>query len=92
MLDRPLGSSPLYWGLGSSLGYLNRSEPFFHARNVGRVDFYPHLSMPFTVGGWSFCPEVALRDTAYTISQTPSLPARLLRSDDQPQPAQPHGP
>ena len=37
VLDRPLGSSPLYWGLGSSLGYLNRSEPFFHSRNVGRL-------------------------------------------------------
>jgi LPS-assembly protein len=73
VLDRPLGGSQLYWGLGSSLGYLNRSEPFFHSRNVGRLDFYPHLSMPFTTGGWSFVPEVALRDTAYTISQTPTL-------------------
>ncbi len=73
VLDRPLGSSPLYWGLGSSLGYLNRSEPLFHSRNVGRLDFYPHLSMPFTAGGWSFVPEAALRDTAYTISQTPIL-------------------
>ncbi len=73
VLDRPLGGSQLYWGLGSSLGYLNRSEPFFHSRNVVRMDFYPHLSMPFTVGGWSFVPEAALRDTAYTNSQTPTL-------------------
>jgi LPS-assembly protein len=71
VLDRPLESSRLYWGLGSSLGYLNRSEPFFHSRNVGRVDFYPHLSMPIVAAGWSFLPAVALRDTAYTISQTP---------------------
>ena len=47
VLDRPLGDSPLYWGLGSSLAYLSRSEPRFHARNVGRFDFYPHLSLPF---------------------------------------------
>jgi LPS-assembly protein len=73
VLDRPLGSGLLYWGLGSSLGYLNRSEPFFHSRNVGRIDFYPHLSMPLSGAGWSFLPEVALRDTAYTISQTPRL-------------------
>jgi LPS-assembly protein len=73
VLDRPLGHSPLYWGLGSSLGYLNRSEPFFHSRNVVRLDFYPHLSMPLTAAGWSFVPEVALRDTVYTISQTPRL-------------------
>lgn len=73
VLDQPLGSSPLYWGLGSSVGYLNRSEPSFHVRNVARLDFYPHLSMPFHAGGWSFLPEAALRDTAYTISQTPTL-------------------
>ncbi|MGD0345525.1 MAG: LPS assembly protein LptD [Terracidiphilus sp.] len=73
VLDRPLGNGPLYWGLGSSLGYLNRSEPFFHSRNVGRLDFYPHLSMPLAAAGWSFLPEVALRESAYTISQTPRL-------------------
>ena len=73
VLDRPLGNSLLYWGMGSSAGYLNRSEPDFHSRNVGRLDFYPHLSMPFTAGGWSFYPEAALRDTFYTISQTPTL-------------------
>jgi LPS-assembly protein len=73
VLDRPLGSSPLYWGLGSSIGYLNRSEPFFHSRNVGRLDFYPHISLPFHAGDWSFIPEAALRDTAYTISQVPTL-------------------
>jgi LPS-assembly protein len=73
VLDRPLGSSALYWGLGSSLGFLDRSEPLFHSRNVGRLDLYPHLSMPFAAGEWSFVPEVALRDTAYTISQIPNL-------------------
>jgi LPS-assembly protein len=75
VLDRPLGDSPFYWGLGSSLGYLNRSQPFFHSRNVVRLDVYPHLSMPFAAGGWSFVPAVALRDTAYTISQVPNLSA-----------------
>jgi len=73
VLDRPLGNSILYWGMGSSLGYLNRAEPFFHSRNVGRMDIYPHLSMPFSAGGWSFVPEAAVRDTLYTISQTPQL-------------------
>jgi LPS-assembly protein len=73
VLDRPLGSSPVYWGLGSSLAYLGRSEPRFHARNVGRIDFYPHLALPFTVGGWSVDPEAAVRDTSYTISQIPDL-------------------
>jgi len=73
VLDRPLGSSPVYWGLGSSLAYLSRSEPRFHARNVGRFDLYPHLALPFSAGGWSFVPEGAFRLTAYSISQIPDL-------------------
>jgi LPS-assembly protein len=73
VLDRPLLSTPLYWGFGSSLSYLSRSEPRFHARNVGRIDFYPHLSMPLNAGGWSVVPEGALRLTSYTISQIPDL-------------------
>lgn len=73
ILDRPLGASPLTWGLGSSLAYLGRSEPHFHARNVGRLDFYPHLSLPVSGGGWSAVPEVAFRDSFYTISQNPDF-------------------
>jgi LPS-assembly protein len=73
VLDRPLSASPLYWGLASSLDYLSRSEPQFHARNVGRFDFYPHLSLPFSADGWSFVPEVAFRNTFYTDGQTPDL-------------------
>ncbi|HEY1161407.1 MAG TPA: LPS assembly protein LptD, partial [Terracidiphilus sp.] len=73
VLDRPLSASSLFWGLASSLDYLNRSEPQFHARNVGRVDFYPHLFLPLAAGGWSVVPEVALRDTFYSGSQTPDL-------------------
>jgi LPS-assembly protein len=72
VLDRPLGASPMVWGLGSSLSYLNRAEPEFHVRNVGRMDFYPHVSLPFSAGGWSFVPEAALRTTFYTISQNPN--------------------
>ena len=73
VIDRPLGSSPLEWGLGSSLSYLNRSEPRFYVHNVGRFDFYPHIALPFNGGGWSFVPEAGLRTTYYTISQTPDL-------------------
>jgi len=79
-LDRPLGASVLYWGMGSSLAYLTRSEPAaiptgtsFHARNAGRIDFHPHLALPLSAGGWSVMAEAAVRETAYTISQTPDL-------------------
>jgi LPS-assembly protein len=36
------------------------------------MDFYPHLLLPFSTDGWSFVPEVGLRDTFYTISQAPN--------------------
>jgi len=62
VLDRPLGDSPLYFGLGSSLGYLTRSELRFHARNAVRVDLYPYLALPLAAGGWSVTSEVALRE------------------------------
>lgn len=73
ILDHPLSASPLYWGLTSSLAYLSRSEPQFHARNIGRIDFYPHLSLPFSLAGWSVVPEGDLRDTFYSGSQAPNL-------------------
>lgn len=73
VLARPLGNSPFYWWFDSSAGYLNRSEPGFHSRNVGRLDIYPHLSLPFSGGGWNIVPAAALRDTYYTISQVPDL-------------------
>lgn len=72
-VDQPLGLSPFYWGIGSSVGRLSRSEFGYHARNIGRVDLHPHLSMPIVGGGWSIVPEVALRETLYTGSQTPDL-------------------
>ncbi len=73
VLDKPLAGSHVYWGLASSLDYLSRSEPDFHARNVGRFDFYPHIVLPLEAGGWSLLAEAAVRDTSYTISQHPDL-------------------
>jgi LPS-assembly protein len=76
--DRPLpfgpsGKSPLYWGLNSSIGDLERAEPHFHARNVGRLDIYPHIEWPIHLGDWQFRPEFALRTTQYSGSQIPDL-------------------
>jgi len=73
ILDRPLGESGVYWGLGSSVAHLGRAEPDFHAHNVGRIDIYPHVSLPFHLDGWSFVPEAAVRETLYSGSQTPDL-------------------
>jgi LPS-assembly protein len=73
VVDQPVANSPVYFGLGSSFGYLSRSEPGFRARNAGRVDFYPHLFLPLARDGWSLSAEAALRETAYSASQTPNL-------------------
>lgn len=73
VLDEPIGDTRAYWSLGSGLDYLSRSEPDFHARNIGRIDLYPSMSLPVNGGGWSFLPQVALRDTFYTARQTPDL-------------------
>ena len=78
VLDRPLAIPmghlpPLYWGLGSSLGDLDRAEPNLHARNVGRFDLYPHLDWPMHLGEWQVDPQIALRTTQYSGSQIPDL-------------------
>jgi len=73
VLDRPILESPVYWGLGSSISHLGRSEPDFHAHNVGRFDFYPHITIPIQAGGWSIVPEAAMRETFYSSSQIPDL-------------------
>ncbi|HEX8712025.1 MAG TPA: LPS assembly protein LptD, partial [Terracidiphilus sp.] len=73
VLPHPLGNSAFYWWLGSSIGYLNRSEPGFHSRNVGRLDIYPHFSLPISGAGWDIVPQAAIRDTYYTITQVPDL-------------------
>jgi LPS-assembly protein len=73
VLDQPLWTSKLYWGLGSSLAHLGRSEPGFHAHNLGRFDLYPHVSVPIVAGGWSIVPAGGLRATYYTGRQIPDL-------------------
>jgi LPS-assembly protein len=67
------------WGLTSSIAGLSRSEPgndlntaTFRAHEVPRVDLYPHLALPLSAAGWTFRPEVAVRDTFYGKSQNPA--------------------
>jgi LPS-assembly protein len=73
-VDHPLKGTPLLWGFTSSMDVLTRSEPLFHARNAFRLDLYPHLALPFSLGGWSFRPEIAGRETFYSKSeQLPTL-------------------
>lgn len=73
ILDRPLGEAPVYAGLGFSTSHLGRSEPGFHEHNIGRIDLYPHVSIPLLMAGWTIEPEAALRETMYSGSQIPDL-------------------
>ncbi|WP_263355997.1 LPS-assembly protein LptD [Acidicapsa ligni] len=72
-IDRPFANTPVLWGVGSSIGDLERAEPTFHARNVGRLDLYPHIEWPIHVGDWNILPQLGLRTTQYSGSQIPDL-------------------
>lgn len=69
-VDEPLGRTPFYWGLATSMAGLSRAEPNFQtSHEVGRLDIHPHLSLPLHFDGWTLRPEVGVRDTFYTKSQ-----------------------
>ena len=66
-VDRELGHSPFYWSYDAAAEGLSRSEPGFStAPLLGRFDASPALSLPFQLHGWSFRPELSVRDTLYT--------------------------
>jgi LPS-assembly protein len=69
-VDRRLGRSPVLAGGVASFSLLSRSEPYYRSHNVGRTDLYPHFSIPWIVDGWTFRPEVGLRETWYSHSQS----------------------
>ena len=74
--ERQLGNTPFYWSFESAAeGLQRREEPediptrplgLRTAALVGRFDLAPSLTMPVQWRGWSFRPEVTLRDTLYT--------------------------
>lgn len=65
--DKEIGKSPLYWSYDTAIEGLSRSEPGFSTASLlARVDVNPGLSLPVRLGGWSFRPGFAIRDTAYT--------------------------
>jgi LPS-assembly protein len=72
-IDRQLWNSPLHGTLDVSADGLSRSEPSFStAPLLGRFDLNPAVSLPLLFCGWSFRPELSLRDTAYTQQLIPS--------------------
>src|SRR5579864_541286 len=71
--DQRLGGSRLYWSFDTAAEGLRRTEPGFDTPNlVGRLDVEPDVSLPLFLGGWTFRPEIALRNTFYTEARQPS--------------------
>jgi LPS-assembly protein len=80
-VDRPLWHSPFYWSYDAAFEGLSRSEPgFATAPLLGRFDLNPSLSLPFQLHGWSFLPELSLRDTLYTQELIPGSHASVMSS------------
>ena len=72
-VDHEISHSPFYWSYDAAVEGLSRSEPGFStAPLLGRFDFSPALSLPLQMHGWSFRPELSIRETAYTQELLPS--------------------
>lgn len=86
-ISRYLLNSPLAWQFDGSVGGLNRREPgdtigtmFETAQEVGRIDLHPLLSLPLHFDGWNFRPQVGVRETFYSASQSPGLDIPTYRN------------
>ena len=83
-VEHQIGSSPFYWAYDAVTDGLSRSEPSFNTgRLIGRLDFYPRISLPLLVRGWSVRALVGARDTLYT-KQLAANPASVGIAIDDP--------
>lgn len=72
-VEQQLGRTPFHGSFDADAEGLSRSEPGFStAPLLGRFDLNPVLSMPVFFHGWSFRPELSLRDTIYTQQLIPT--------------------
>jgi LPS-assembly protein len=88
--ERRLGHTPLYWSFDSAVEGLQRrqigsgTDPLGLRTDplVGRFSLSPSLSMPMAWRGWSFRPELTLRDTLYTERFDQALATATGRADE----------
>jgi LPS-assembly protein len=81
-VDHQIANSPFYWSYDAALEGLSRSDPGFStAPLMGRLDVNPDLSLPLRIGGWSFRPQLSVRDTTYTQELLVSNGVRSVGSD-----------
>ena len=72
-VDQKLWGTPFHGSFDADAEGLSRSEPLFRtAPLVGRFDLSPALALPRLFHGWSFRPELSLRDTIYTQQLNPA--------------------
>jgi LPS-assembly protein len=73
-VDRKIFGTPIYWSYDVDAGGLRRSQPgrpgFVTPGVVGRADVDPSLSLPIFYKGWTFRPDVQLRNTVYSQQQS----------------------
>ena len=87
-VDHDLVSSGVFAGGEGSFGFLTRSEPHYQSHHVGRLDLFPHITMPWIADGWTIRPTIGVRETGYSHSQllgpVPSNPppASALSGED----------
>lgn len=69
-VDRPIFGTPIYWAYDVAAEGLRRSQPGFVTPGlVGRFDVDPDISLPIFFHGWTFRPDVQLRNTIYSQQQ-----------------------
>lgn len=66
-VDRSFSATPVYWSFDGTVGGVTREEPTIETDGVvGRFDVNPRASIPLQFHGWTFRPELGLRDTYYS--------------------------
>lgn len=72
-VDEQLGRTPFHGSFDADVEGLSRSEPGFStAPLLGRLDLNPVVALPLSFRGWSFRPELSLRDTVYSQQLIPA--------------------
>jgi len=82
-VDRQVGNSRVFWSFAAAAEGVSRREPLFSTADVvGRFDIYPRGAIAYTWHGWSFRPEVGLRDTVYTQRRAVIGPLQVALDDN----------
>ena len=69
-VDRSIGDSRFFWSYDFSVGGVSRADPIVGSGDLtGRADLHPRISYSLVDKGWTFRPEIAVRDTFYTEQQ-----------------------